>query len=79
MKILLFILMIVGITSCVEVPEDTPTNSNKVEYVFTKNGMNPMQALEFSYKGHSYIWFHKSGGWDGNDGIVHNPDCPCNK
>lgn len=20
-----------------------------------------------------------NGGWDGNDGIVHNPDCKCNK
>ena len=35
---------------------------------------------EFTYKGHSYIWFHNNnGGWDGNDGIVHNPDCKCNK
>lgn len=34
-------------------------------------------AAEFTYKGHSYIWFHNNnGGWDG---IVHNPDCKCNK
>ena len=36
-------------------------------------------AAEFTYRGHSYIWFHHPGGWDGNDGIVHNPDCECNK
>lgn len=33
-------------------------------------------AAEFTYRGHSYIWFHHPGGWDG---IVHNPDCKCNK
>lgn len=36
-------------------------------------------AAEFTYRGHSYIWFHHPGGWDGNDGIVHNPDCKCSK
>lgn len=33
-------------------------------------------AAEFTYRGHSYIWFHHPGGWDG---IVHNPDCKCSK
>lgn len=36
-------------------------------------------TAEFTYRGHSYIWFHHPGGWDGNDGIVHNPDCKCSK
>lgn len=22
-------------------------------------------AAEFTYRGHSYIWFHHPGGWDG--------------
>lgn len=30
-------------------------------------------VTEFTYKGHSYIWSSKSSG------IVHNPDCRCNK
>lgn len=38
-----------------------------------------LAAAEFTYRGHSYIWFHHPGGWDGNDGIVHNPDCKCSK
>ena len=33
-------------------------------YLLVKNGA--MFTTEFTYKNHSYIWFHyKSGGWDG--------------
>ena len=44
-----------------------------------KDFANDVTAAEFTYKGHSYIWFHGKGGWDGHDGIVHNPDCHCYK
>lgn len=67
MKVVAMLLMLVGLCSCTQVPAGTPSITS-----------NP-EAFEFEYKGHSYIWFHRRGGWDGNDGIVHNPDCRCNK
>lgn len=71
MRVVVLALMSVGLMSCTQV------ESGSVSKV---NGINTMSAHEFTYKGHSYIWFHNSnGGWDGNDGIVHNPDCPCKR
>lgn len=46
--------------------------SNKEKFVI-ENFAKSVTAAEFTYKGHSYIWFHN------NNGIVHNPDCKCNK
>lgn len=54
--------MLVGLCSCV----------NRGPVATTETGI-PMRVTEFTYKGHSYIWFSKSSG------IVHNPDCRCNK
>lgn len=54
------LLMLVGLCSCV--------NRGPVATITT--------VTEFTYKGHSYIWFSKSSG---QSGIVHNPDCRCNK
>lgn len=76
MKYLITLLLLI-ITSC---------TVNKVETVPTTKGKFAIEdfaydvtAAEFTYKGHSYIWFHSKGGWDGHDGIVHNPDCHCYK
>lgn len=44
-----------------------------------KTSHTTLQQLNLPTKGHSYIWFHSKGGWDGHDGIVHNPDCHCYK
>lgn len=79
MKVVATLLMLVGLCSCTQVPAGTPNIETNQNVVFTgKNGA--MFTTEFTYKNHSYIWFHyKSGGWDGNDGIVHSPDCHCNK
>ena len=52
-----------------------PANGGDDDYIIAKS----VTAAEFTYRGHSYIWFHHPGGWDGNDGIVHNPDCKCSK
>ena len=52
--------------------------SNKEKFAI-EDFAKSVTAAEFTYRGHSYIWFHHPGGWDGNDGIVHNPDCECNK
>lgn len=59
------LLMLVGLCSCV----------NRRPVATTETGI-PMRVTEFTYKGHSYIWFSKSSG---RSGIVHNPDCRCNK
>lgn len=55
--------MLVGLCSCV----------NRGPVATTETGI-PMRVTEFTYKGHSYIWFSKSSGQSGN-----NPDCRCNK
>lgn len=58
-----------------QVPAGTPSITSNPEAICTIGG-EVVKAFEFEYKGHSYIWFHRRGGWDG---IVHNPDCRCNK
>lgn len=72
MKVVAMLLMLVGLCSCTQVPAGTPSITSNPEAICTIGG----KAFEFEYKGHSYIWFHRRGGWDG---IVHNPDCRCNK
>lgn len=67
MKVVAMLLMLVGLCSCV--------NRGPVATITTEIGI-PMRVTEFTYKGHSYIWFSKSSG---RSGIVHNPDCRCNK
>lgn len=59
MKVVAMLLMLVGLCSCV----------NRGPVATTETGI-PMRVTEFTYKGHSYIWFSKSSG------MVHNPDCP---
>ena len=49
--------------------------SNKEKFAI-EDFAKSVTAAEFTYRGHSYIWFHHPGGWDG---IVHNPDCKCSK
>lgn len=73
MRVVILALMLVGLMSCKRVESGNISDIGRVS-------INTMSAHEFTYKGHSYIWFHNSnGGWDGNDGIVHNPDCPCKR
>lgn len=78
MRVVIMLLMLIGLCSCTRVPAGTPSVEINQNVVF-KDGSGRMYATEFTYKNHSYIWFHHSGGWDGNDGIVHNPDCKCSK
>lgn len=78
MRVVIMLLMLIGLCSCTRVPAGTPSVEINQNVVF-KDGSGRMYATEFTYKNHSYIWFHHSGGWDGNDGIVHNPNCHCNK
>ena len=77
MKYLLMLLML-GFASCTRVEPKMAVTSNKERFII-ENFAKSVTAAEFTYKGHSYIWFHHPGGWDGNDGIVHNPDCKCSK
>lgn len=74
----LLILLVLGFASCTRVEPRMTAPSNKEKFAI-RDFAESITAAEFTYKGHSYIWFHHPGGWDGNDGIVHNPDCKCNK
>lgn len=75
MKYVLMLFVLV-LTSCTRV-EPKMTVATSEESFIIDNFAKNVTAAEFTYKGHSYIWFHNNnGGWDG---IVHNPDCKCNK
>lgn len=75
----ILILFVLVLTSCTRVEPKMTVTSNKEKFVI-ENFAKSVTAVEFTYKGHSYIWFHNNNGeWDGNDGLVHNPDCKCNK
>lgn len=75
----LLMLSVLGFASCTRVEPKMALISSRERLVIGDFARN-VTAAEFTYKGHSYIWFHNNnGGWDGNDGIVHNPDCKCNK
>lgn len=37
------------------------------------------KVLHFNYNGHSYIQFNTGEGRNGRSGIVHDPDCKCNR
>lgn len=63
MKKILFLLSIVLLSAC-------NAKSNGSDTVHVKEGDVPfVHIITFKYKGHSYINF-------GNDGVVHDPDCP---
>lgn len=35
------------------------------------------RITEFDYKGHRYLYYQFSSGYQGYAGITHDPDCPC--
>ena len=74
----LLILLVLGFASCTGAEPRMTAPSNKEKFAI-EDFAKSVTAAEFTYRGHSYISFHHPGGWDGNDGIVHNPDCECNK
>ena len=75
----LLILLVLGFASCTGAEPRMTAPSNKEKFAI-EDFAESVTAAEFTYRGHSYIWFHHpGGGWDGNDGIVHNPDCKCSK
>lgn len=71
----LLILLVLGFSSCTGAEPRMTAPSNKEKFAI-EDFAKSVTAAEFTYRGHSYIWFHHPGGWDG---IVHNPDCECNK
>lgn len=71
----ILILFVLVLTSCTSVEPKMTVISNKEKFAI-ENFAKSVIAVEFDYKGHSYIWFHHPVGWDG---IVHNPDCKCSK
>lgn len=71
----LLILLVLGFASCTGAEPRMIAPSNKEKFAI-EDFAKSVTAAEFTYRGHSYIWFHHPGGWDG---IVHNPDCECNK
>ena len=38
-----------------------------------------IRVLHFTYNGHQYIQFNIAATHGGKSGIVHDPDCPCQK
>lgn len=41
-----------------------------------ESGNNPTMSVEFTYKGHKYIYFEMyNGGYDRGSGYVHDPEC----
>lgn len=77
MKYLITLLLLI-VTSCTVNKVETVPTTSKGKFAI-KDFAYDVTVAEFTYKGHSYIWFHSKGGWDGHDGIVHNPDCHCYK
>lgn len=77
MKYLITLLLLI-ITSCTVNEVETVPTTSRGKFAIEDFAYD-VTAAEFTYKGHSYIWFHSRGGWDGHDGVVHNPDCKCNK
>ena len=56
--------------------EPSYTDGNK-EYMYIKLGTNSVKRLtiyRYEYDGHKYILF---GDSEINNGVVHDPDCPC--
>lgn len=74
MKYILMLFVLV-LTSCTRVEPKMTVATSKESFIID-NFAKSVTAAEFTYRGHSYIWFHHPGGWDG---IVHNPDCKCSK
>ena len=66
----ILILFVLVLTSCTRVEPKMTVISNKEKFVI-ENFAKSVTAAEFTYKGHSYIWFHNNNG--------NNPDCKCNK
>lgn len=61
----ILILFVLVLTSCTRVEPKMTVISNKEKFVIG-NFAKSVTAAEFTYKGHSYIWFHNNnGGWDG--------------
>lgn len=59
----ILILFVLVLTSCTRVEPKMTVISNKEKFVI-ENFAKSVTAAEFTYKGHSYIWFHNNnGGW----------------
>lgn len=63
---LLILLFLVIVTSCEKLPDDSRIKTN--------DGII-MEAHDFSYEGHKYIYFQKSSGKFESGGVIHDPDC----
>lgn len=63
--------------SCCGTTYETSTADGTKEYMYIKLGTNSVKSLtvyRYEYDGHKYILF---GDSEYNNGIVHDPDCPC--
>lgn len=71
---LLLCIMFAFAGCCNNNVENNPkyARNNEVTGAYFNGGI-----IEFGYKGHDYIMFKKSNGYQGYAGVVHNPDCHC--
>lgn len=60
----LLILLVLGFASCTGAEPRMTAPSNKEKFAI-EDFAKSVTAAEFTYRGHSYIWFHHPGGWDG--------------
>ena len=70
--VLLLVSCCVGETSKVQKSE---TKRDFIHILYNGNMGLAMHAFRFDYDGHKYILFR---GGETCNGIVHDPDCPCN-
>lgn len=64
-----YLLILLVFASCTGAEPRMTAPSNKEKFAI-EDFAKSVTAAEFTYRGHSYIWFHHPGGWDGNDGII---------
>ena len=77
MKKICYIIALFGLMSCQN--NNAPKLNLEREHIFKDQYGTSLYSKEFTYKGHNYIWFNSSTGYDGASGFVHNPDCQCHK
>lgn len=70
MKYLITLLLLI-VTSCTVNKVETVPTTSKGKFAI-KDFAYDVTVAEFTYKGHSYIWFHSRGGWVKENGLTSN-------
>lgn len=68
-RLFCYLIMVVLLSGCKEITNETKPEHNSSIHLYAK-------PQTFNFNGHRYIYFPMST-YQG--GVVHDPDCPCNK